>query len=78
MKLRFPKCDPRSNGNSFNSKRPWLQHGATCMSVTKPLIIADPNSPFRGSPYIPRNLMAVKFKGSKDYDLVSPEFLKHK
>jgi len=38
--------------------------------------VTSDDSIYNGKPYIPRNVKAVRFRNSKDYDLVSVEFLK--
>jgi len=73
-KLVFPSNDPRSNGESFNPKRPWLKQGAEGKIITKPILLTCQDSIYNGRHFIPRSVVAVKFKGSKDYDLV---FRKH-
>lgn len=73
MKLVFPENDERSNGKPFNDDRPYLRQGAICKSAIRPMTknISGETVPLRTS-----NVKAVKFVGAKDYDLVSPVFLK--
>lgn len=64
MKLHFPKTDNRSSGESFNGNRPWLKEGAKCETVP---------SRFRR-----QYTTLVHFVDAppKEFDLVSPEFLR--
>lgn len=67
MYLVFPKSDPRSNGEPFNPKRPWMFHGASCTVLNM-------------RRYFHTNATVVKFKNSKNHatDIVSNQFLKDK
>lgn len=76
MKLKFPKDDIRSNGKSFNPERPWLKQGASGKVIITPVPYTCDDPIYKGRSFRPRHVVAVKFKGSKDYDLVSLEFIK--
>ena len=78
MKLIFPENDPRSNGQPFNSNRPWLKQNAICYLEENELTVTFNSFPPCTRPYTPTHVTAVRFEGAKDYDLVSPEFLKSK
>ena len=76
VKLRFPEDDVRSDGKSFNPERPWLRQGVIGKIIIKPVEITCQDSVYNGRLYMPSNVLAVRFEGSKNYDLVSSEFLK--
>jgi len=66
VRLHFPANDKKANGKSLSKKRPWLKQGATGSEVNVPRRFGR------------QNVVCVHFTGSprKEYDLVSPEFLK--
>ena len=68
MKLMFPASDKRSTVAMVSEKRPWIQQGAECKLVMVPAVTS-------------RHTVYVHFTDCphpREYDLVSPEFLKGK